>query len=240
MRRIGVTSARVAMLGLGLLLGACSAYERSTTWLNSSGAKATDGLAAAGAGLGMPWGSPRPTIPEDSVTIARVSGAPVQVAPLTPEPGDVWPVPEAPRSTLANPDAAMRGIPSYRPGDFDRPSAPAGRSQWQPTDPPNPAPLPPGLRGGASSPGPRLDPQPPIPGPQAVAPPLPGVNAPPSRRADGRVILTPQGSAVTSGGTDRVQGYITPGGGSGTAVIDGNTTTLFDPTGRIQTVPTPR
>ena len=135
----------------------------------------------------------------------------------------------------------MRGIPTYRPGDYDRPSAPAGRSQWQPTDPPNPAPLPPGLRSGASRPGPRLDPQPPIPGPQAVAPPLPNVNAPPPRRADGRVILQPQGgAAVTTGGTDRVQGYTTPGGGSGTAVIDGNTTTLFDPSGRIQTVPTQR
>ena len=239
MRRIGVTSGRVAVLGLGMLLGACSTYDRSTTWLNNSGAKATDGISNAGASIGAPWGRPRPTMPEDSVTIARVSGAPVQVAPLTPESGDVWPVPEAPRSTLANPDAAMRGIPTYRPGDFERPSAPAGRSQWQPTDPPNPAPLPPGLRSGASAPGPRLDPQP-LPGPQAVAPPLPDRNSPPPRRADGRVILTPQGSAVTTGGTDRVQGYTTPGGGGGTAVIDGNTTTLFDPNGRIQTVPTQR
>lgn len=240
MRRIGITSARVAVLGLGTLLGACSAYEGSTTWLNSSGAKATDGIANAGASIGMPWGRPRPTPPEDSVTIARLTGAPVQLAPLKAEGGDVWPAPEAPRATLANPDAAMRGIPTYRPGEFDRPSAPAGRSQWQPTDPPNPAPLPPGLRSGASGPAPRLDPQPTIPGPQAVAPPLPGANAPPSRRADGRVILTPQGSAVTTGGTDRIQGYTTPGGGSGTAVIDGNTTTLFDATGRIQTVPTQR
>jgi hypothetical protein len=238
MRRIGVTSARVAVLGLGMLLGACSAYERSTSWLNRGSAQATDGIANAGASIGAPWGRTRPTMPEDSVTIARLSGAPVQITPLTPESGDVWPVPEAPRSTLANPDAAMRGIPTYRPGDFDRPSAPAGRSQWQPTDPPNPAPLPPGLRSGASAPGPRLDPQP-IPGPQAVAPPLAPLNNAP-RRADGRVILTPQGSAVTSGGTDRVQGYITPGGGSGTAVTDGNTTTLFDPTGRIQTVPAQR
>lgn len=240
MRRIGVTSARTAVLGLGLLLGACSAYERSTTWLNNSGAQATDGIANAGASIGAPWGRPRPDVPEDSVTIARLSGRPVQMAPLRPEEGDVWPAPEAPRSTLANPDAAMRGIPTYRPGEFDRPSAPAGRSQWQPTDPPNPAPLPPGLRSGASGPAPRLDPQPPIPGPQAVAPPLPNASAPPARRADGRVILTPQGSAVTSGGTDRIQSYTTPGGGTGTAVIDGNTTTLFDATGRVQTVPTQR
>ena len=58
-------------------------------------------------------------------------------------------------------------------------------------------------------------------------------------RADGRVIMQPQGgAAVTNGGTDRIQSYTSPGGG--TAVIDGNTTTLFDPSGRVQTVPTPR
>ena len=49
MRRIGVTSAKLAVLGLGMLLGACSTYERSTTWLNNSGAQATDGVANAGA-----------------------------------------------------------------------------------------------------------------------------------------------------------------------------------------------
>lgn len=227
MRRIGGT----AMLGLGLLLGGC-------TWFDNTTGKVADGFSSAGERIHAPWGGSRPTMPEESLTIARLSGAPVQIAPLTPEAGDVWPVPEAPRSTLANPDAAMRGIPTYRPGDFDRPSAPAGRSEWQPTDPPNPAPLPPGLRSGASAPPPQQRLAEP-PQPRFAAPPAPD-NGPVPRRADGRIILTPQGAAVTSGGTDRVQSYSAPGGGGGTAVIDGNTTTLFDPSGRVQTVPTPR
>lgn len=240
MRRIGVTSARMAVLGLGMLLGACSAYDRSTTWMNRGTANASDGIANAGAWMRAPWGRQQPTLPEGSLTVARLSGAPVEITPLTTEPGDVWPVPEAPRATLANPDAAMRGIPSYRPGEFDRPSGPAGRSDWQPTDPPNPAPLPPGLRSGASSPPPQSPRQADLPQPRFAAPPALD-NSPPSRRADGRVIMTPSGAAaVTTGGTDRVQSYILPGGGTGTAVTDGNTTTLIEPGGRIQAVPAQR
>lgn len=237
MRRIGVSSASLAALGLGMLLGGCSAYDRSTTWLDNRSASATDRIADAGAAIGAPWGRQRPTLPEDSATVARVAGQPVAVTTLQPEAGDVWPVPESPRTTLANPDAAMRNIPSYRPGDFQTPSAPVGRSQWQPTDPVAPAPLPPGLRGRSSS-----APPPPIrqPDPQANFLAPPGDTRPPARGGEGRTILTPQGSVVTGGGTDRVQSYIGPNGQTGTAVIDGNTTTLFGPNGQIQTVPTQR
>ncbi|TCZ62987.1 hypothetical protein EXY23_11450 [Roseicella aquatilis] len=225
------------MLGLGMLLSGCATYDRSTTWLNNRSAAATDRVADAGAAIGAPWGRSRPTLPEDSTTIARVAGQPVAVTTLQPEPGDVWPVPESPRTTLANPDAAMRNIPTYKPGDFQTPSAPVGRSEWQPTDPVPAAPLPPGLRGRPSSP-----PPPPLrqPEPQANFLAPPGDTRPPPRGAEGRVILTPQGQAVTGGGTDRVQSFIGPNGQTGTAVIDGNTTTLFSPDGRIQTVPTPR
>ncbi|MFZ4406104.1 MAG: hypothetical protein ACOYOH_02130 [Paracraurococcus sp.] len=218
MRRIGVTSARVAVLGFGVLLGGCTAWNNSTTWLNNSGARTTDRIADAGAWMNAPWGSTRPTLPEGSATVARLSGAPVKTTPLTPEPGDVWPVPEAPRSTLANPDAAMRGIPAYRPSELDRPS---GRPESLPGGQSNAAPLPPGLRSGASS-----------------APPIESNPAP--RRADGRTIMTPQGAAVTTGGTDRVQSFTAPGGGTGTAIIDGNTTTLIGPGGQVQSVPTRR
>lgn len=237
MRRIGVISAGVAMLGLAAALGGCTATDKATTWADDKSAAGVDRLSVAGDRIGMPWGSPRPTMPEDSVTIARLSGKPVEIVPLQTEGGDVWPVPEAPRSTLANPDAAMRNIPSYRPGEFDKPSAPAGQSQWQPTDPPRAAPLPPGLRSGASSP-----PPPPIRQPDASANFLapPGDTSPPPRRADGRVIQTPGGPAVTTGGTDRIQSYTTPGGGTGTAIIDGNTTTLIGPNGQVQSIPTGR
>lgn len=229
MQGMTITTARAAMLGLGVLLGGCTA---------STGPSATTETTAGSIGevLGVPWRGSRPRPLEESATVARLMGGPGEVAPLTPEAGDVWPVPEAPRSTLANPDAAMRGIPSYRPGELDRPSAPASRSEWQPTDP---APLPPGLRGSASAP-PRSQRLPDDPAPLSSAPPLPDRNAPPPRRADGRVLTTPYGPAVTTGGTDRVQTYITPGGGTGTAVNDGNFTTMIGPDGQVQTVPRPR
>ncbi|MCB4823784.1 hypothetical protein [Roseicella aerolata] len=229
MGRVGGTAARTAVLGIAVLLGGCTAFNNGT-------ANVADSMTRAGDRIGAPWGQMRATTPEQSITAARITGTPVEVTAVTPEAGDVWPVPEAPRATLANPDAAMRGIPNYRPGELDRPSGPAPRSQWQPTDP---APLPPGLRG-SSSPPPQSNRGIDVPQPQAVAPPLPDQNAPPPRRADGRVITTPSGPAITTGGNDRVQSYITPGGGTGTAVIDGNTTTLIGPGGQVQTVPTRR
>src|SRR3954464_13748970 len=118
MQRIGVTAARMAVLGMGMLVGACS-------WFDNGTARVANGIGNAGGRLGMPWGVPNAVPPEQSTTVARLSGPPVQTTPLRAEGGDVWPVPEAPRSTLANPDAAMRGIPTYRPGEFQTPSAPA-------------------------------------------------------------------------------------------------------------------
>ena len=62
--------------------------------------------------------------PEADSTIARVRGEPQEVSTLQVEEGNVWPAQEGPRATLANPDAAMRNIPVYRPGELDRMSAP--------------------------------------------------------------------------------------------------------------------
>ena len=109
MRRFGVRMAAApGMLALLLAFGGC----QSTT------GQFADGLFSA------PWGGMRPASPGDSLTIARVRGvaavAPV-AEPLQPEPGNVWPAEEAPRATLANPDAALRGIPTYRPGGEARP-----------------------------------------------------------------------------------------------------------------------
>ncbi|WP_128080009.1 hypothetical protein [Roseicella frigidaeris] len=221
MRGMGGTAARVTLLGIGVLLGGCS-------WFDNGSARVADGIGDFGGRIGMPWGSSHPKPPEESTTIARLTGAPTEVTPLRTEDGDVWPVPEAPRSTLANPDAAMRGIPNYRPGDYDRPPISG-----------EPRPLPPNLRSGASSPPPlppvRTEPQ-----QQSFVPPA-GDTRPPARRNDGRVIVTPNGSAaVTTGGTDRIQGYVLPGGASGTAINDGATTTLVGPNGQVQVVPNQR
>lgn len=223
MRRLyGVrTAAAPGMLALLLALGGC----QSTT------GQFADGLFAA------PWGGMRPTAPAggDSLTIARVRGAaPVApvAEPLQPEPGNVWPAEEAPRATLANPDAALRGIPTYRP------------SETRPLDslsPPEPGPISRGLPSrprGSSSPPPLALPD--LPQAAAPLPRLQPLPEPPPRRADGRVVLTPQGPVVTSGGTDRVQSFTVPGGGSGIITRDGPNATVIGPDGRVQTVPAPR
>ncbi len=221
----------MAAFGLAALLSGCGWTERASY-------KAVNGVTNAGAAIGMPWGRMEEPPPEQSETIARITGTAPQMVALQPEAGNVWPAQEGPRATLANPDAAMRNIPNYRPGELDRMSAPAGRSTWQPTDPPPVRDMPPGL-GGSSSPPPPPVRQ--IEPPRAnVYQPPPGANSPPPRRLDGRVIQTPAGPVTSTGGTDRVQGYVTPGGGVGTLHNDGNTTTLIGPNGQVQTMPTPR
>ncbi len=202
-----------ALLG-GLLLGGC------TSWNNRTFAVA-QGIANTGGAIGMPWRTMTPPSPEDAATIERIRfGAPPPDR-LTTEPGDVWPGPQPQRTTLANPDSALRGIPEYVP----------------PTTSTS-APRPPEAIRGSSSPPPPVMPAAPLP----LLPPEPPRSAPPMPpRADGQIIHTPTGPVVTSGGTDRMQSFTVPGGGSGTAIRDGNTTTLIGPGGRVQVVPsTPR
>jgi hypothetical protein len=168
----------------------------------------------------------------DSLTVRRVVGgvANVSIAPLTPEPGDIWPLQEAPRVTLADPEEALRNIPPYRPeGMRARPLPPPGEEQRPP--PRRPA------RGGAAAPSPpqpRADLR--IP---AQPPALPAT--PPPARAEGRVIPHPGGQGITTGGTERYQTYNEPGTASGgIAFPEGPTTTLIGPGGRVHVAPTPR
>ncbi len=227
MRRIGGSA---VILGMAALLSGCG-------WAGNASYGVANGIATTGDRIGAPWGgmTPRPT--EDSDTIARLRGEPRQLVSLQTEPGNVWPAQEGPRATLANPDAALRNIPSYRPGELDRMSAPAGRSAWQPEDPPAVRPMPPGLSGSSSPPPPplgQIDPPRPSVVPPALAP------VAPYGRADGRIVQTPRGPITTTGGTDRVQSFTVPGGGTGTIHNDGTTTTIYGPNGQVQTVPTPR
>ena len=98
-------------------------------------------------------------------TATPSSGCAARMSPLEPlqvEPGNVWPVEEAPRATLANPDAALRGVPPYRPANpkpragcrsatIGRRSRPACRRHAAAEDV---RPVPPPRRRGASSPPP--------------------------------------------------------------------------------------
>lgn len=224
-RRAKRLAPALGCLGLLALAPACAPFEDGTYAV-------ADTITKAGTVVRAPWGGNRPAQPGDSMTIERVLNAAVPADRLQSEPGDVWPGPLPPRATLANPDAALRGVPEYEPaGPRAVPSDPSA------TPAPRP-PRPPSGRVGSSSPPPDPLLQPELPrGTAALPPPAPLPERPPAR-TDGRVIQTPGGPVVTTGGTDRVQSFTQPGvGGTGTAVNQGNSTILLSPDGRVQTVP---
>ena len=233
-----------ALLALATLLGGCGDWVRP--------ALTPEADAGFGAAFLLPWSKPRPVVVADSYTVRRFGGAeglPVEEH-LQVEPGNVWPAEEAPRATLANPDAALRGVPPYRPGEPRNPERLRGEDDGRQRDlaPGADAMPPPAVeeqgpraqrRRGASSPPPSPLAQP-APERLEVLPVPPGANAPPPRRADGQVVLTPNGPVVTSGGTDRIQSFTTPGGGGGVIHRDGGFTTVVPSGGPPQTFPTPR
>ncbi len=210
----GRTPKAAAMaLGMAVLLSGCGGFDRATSGM-------ADSVAGAGERIGAPWGGSRPgALATESLTVQRVRGVATAAEPLQPEAGDVWPVAEAPRATLMNPDQALRGAPDYRPE----------------------APPPPPPRRRRGSAGPALEPS--VSStefPSMPPPPTARMPEPPPVRADGQVIHTPSGPVVTSGGTDRIQPFNQPGGGTGVVVRDGNTVTITGPDGRVQVVPAPR
>lgn len=186
MRRIAFTCLCLALSGCGF-----------STW--------SDLPFTTGSNPNMPVG--------DSENMRRVVGDQVEVQPLTPEPGDIWPGPLPPEPTLQ--DLEQQG------------------RQAQPNLFPPPA-----TRGSSTPPGsnqPGLAPLPAPSPPQATNP------TPPARNPAGQVYQTPSGPAVTSGGTSGYQTTTTPGGGSSIIVPNGNgTSTIIHSDGTIETVPTPR
>lgn len=104
-------AAPAPLLGLalaGLLLAGCGA---------------TAGLRVPG--LGADWSGTGPNFPTESATIQRLRTAPVaEPNVLTVEPGNVWPEQEGARATLADPDAALRGLPRATFPDPPRQAAP--------------------------------------------------------------------------------------------------------------------
>lgn len=149
----------------------------------------------------------------DSDNIRRVQGLPTVSAPLTPEPGNVWPGPQAPDKTLQdierNPDDMLK------PGD-EMNISPRGSSTFP----------------GSNQPG--LT----VPGTQAPRPALPDHAQ--SRPSTGSVVQTPSGPAIINR-QGSVPTYTAPNGTNGLVVPNGNgTSTLVAPDGSIQTVPSPR
>lgn len=193
-------------------------------------------LALGGCGY-KAWMSPpfasngNPNAPaEDSANMRRVMGEPVDVTPLTPEPGDIWPGPLQPSPTLQ--DLEQSGLTSGT--EQPVPGSPSARGVQ-----PN-AQVPPGQARGSSTPpsGSQL---------QLSAPAIPPNTAPsatvspPPRSPSGQSYQTPRGSDVTTGGGANYQTGVSPGGGSSIVVPNGNgTSTIIHSDGRIETVTTPK
>ena len=173
--------------------------------------------------------SRNPDVPmADSENVRRVRGLDPAIQTLEVEPGNVWPKFDTREPTLediaAHPGREdARGFgPTATPGE--RPGLPDHR-QPVPT------------RGSSTPPGsvqPRANA---IPSP-STAPPPPIANAP---QPPGGVFNTPQGPAVDTGGTSFYRQLNTPSGPGAIVVPNGNgTSTVIQPNGTIQTIPTPR
>ena len=194
-------------------------------------------LALSGCGYDTWWNPPfssgsNPHFPAgDSENLRRVTGEQVSVPPLNPEPGDIWPGPLPPSPTLQ--DLEKQGV---QPGT-EQPVPGSPQFQQAPPNQP-PPPRPPTARGSSTPPGSNQPGLPPLPAP---ASPPPINTAPPAPNPGGKIVQTPQGPGVSTGGTSGYQTLTTPGGGTAIVVPNGNgTSTIIHSDGRIETVPTAR
>jgi hypothetical protein len=171
-----------------------------------------------------------PNLPmTDSENVRRVLGQSPGPTPLLPEQGNVWPGPERPEPTLEdiqkNPGTEdQRGFPPTTvPGA--QPGAPAGRQ---------PRPV------GSSTPPSNLNDSTEV-GPSAApgTPPLPTPRSSVTGPGPlGRIVQTPSGPAVDAGGTNAYRQLTTPQGPGAIMVPNSNgTSTIINPNGTIQTVP---
>lgn len=203
---------RIALLTFALLLSGCG-YN---TWWNPS--------FTGGSNPNMPSG--------DSENMLRVRGLDTSSAPLTTEPGDIWPGPMAPAPTLKDLEASG-GQPSQPAAPV--PGSPLSRGAGSPYVSPNPA-------VGSSTPSSNSQPglavlQPAPPLSSYASPPV----APPARGSTGQIIQTPGGPSVSTGGGLGYQTTTSPGGGQSIVVPNGNgTSTVIHSDGRIETIPSPK
>jgi len=202
------------MLGLALLLGACSSPDvgfSESSWRPLAGPW-LPGSQATGGGMIA-----------DSVTVQRVRGGTPDVTPVQPESGDVWPAREVERATLmSGPDEAMRNIPNYSPSLMQ--GAPPARS---------PVPTP-GIPG-SGSPGGLGTTSRPLPPAQATPAQPPSAPGGAGIGPEGQVRIDPSGRpVVTTGQAGRVSGTTSPQGG-GAVIRDGNVETYIGPDGQVRT-----
>ncbi len=162
-----------------------------------------------------------PNIPmTDSENVRRALGRSPTFDPLGTEPGNVWPDLQEPTPTLA---------------DIQQEAASNGRSPTPRAEPDRQ----PRRRGSSTPPG-SVQP--------SFAAPIPNIPQRPAPRSFapgpgplGRVVPTPGGPAVDSGGTSGYRQLTTPRGPGAIMVPNGNgTSTIINPDGTVETVPTPR
>lgn len=202
---------RVAYLGLVVLLPGCTGtgeFLRHTFTLPGT----------------------NPNLPmADSQNVRRALGSPVDVEPLLPEPGNVWPSQE-------------REVPTLQ--DLQREPNPAAGGGFQPTDVPGETPgLPAGRqprpRGSSTPPGSVQPGAAPLPG--ASVQPLPRTGTP-GRDPTGSAVQLPGGqTGFDAGGTRGYRQLNIPNAPGAITVPNGNgTSTVISPDGTVQTIPTPR
>jgi len=204
---------RIVLLGLIALLPGCTGFG---TFLDHT--------------FTLPGENPNAPM-ADSENVRRALGQQSDITPLSPEAGNVWPGPQAPEPTLTDVQQRQgqedRGGfgPTTVPGA--EPGMPAGRQ-------PRPA------RRGSSTPPGSVEPGLPRV-PETLAPPPPPQSSVPGPGPTGQVVQTPRGPAVDAGGTSSYRQLNAPGAAGSIMVPNGNgTSTIINPNGSIQTVPTPR
>jgi hypothetical protein len=157
----------------------------------------------------------------DTENMRRARGQPIAVQKLTPMAGNMWPGPVPETPSMADLVKQERGgqLPQLQPLPGQPPSA---------TMPPPQ---------GSLAPPPPLHPVQPVvpPVPNYAKPGGPGVAAGPQT---GEVVQTPQGPAVTSGGSGTFKTITLPNGQTGIVVPNGNgTSTIIMSNGQVQTIP---
>lgn len=163
--------------------------------------------------------SPPPANPNapsaDSLNLRRALGATLEPEPLQAEAGNVWPEQQP----------QQRQVPTL----VDLQQDPTGRGDGSGRQP--------RPRGSSTPPGTPEAP-PPLPRP-GVPPPPPSATSP--RDPTGSVVQTPGGPGVDAGGTGSYRQLLTPRGPGAIVVPNGNgTSTVINPDGSVQIIPTPR
>ena len=165
----------------------------------------------------------------DSENVRRALGLNPPVAPLQPEPGNIWPGPPKQEPTLADIEAHpqqedQRGFPPT--------TVPGGTPGLPDHRQPRPA------RGSSTPPGSVEPGLPPI----AVPGVRPVPNSSPTNPSPfGRTVPLPNGPGTDTGGTTGYRQLNTPSGPGAIIVPNGNgTSTVINPNGTVQTIPTPR